>query len=358
MNGKSYLHFVVFLALTAAVGMLTPAAQAARDVANIATFSVVAYNPATGEVGVAVQSKFFAVGSVVPWAQEDIGAIASQAYGNPTFGERGLMLIKDGMTAEQAVTTMLKDDADAARRQLGAVAARTPADAYSYTGAECLDWAGGQTGVTPGGIVYAVQGNILTGAQVVAAMDLAMQTGELESAVGIDAELARALMIDDFAGRLLLALTAGQLAGGDSRGMQSAAMLVCQAGAGYGGYTGTKYDLRVDDAVDPFVELARLLNLARPQALISEGYKHAYAGEFQMAYDVFENLLALEPADKSHCYHYACALALGGRTREALDNLRLALDYDPSLKTQAQTDPDLMNLYGIPEFAAIVGALE
>jgi len=121
MNGKSYLRFVLFLVLLATVGAAPISAQAARDIQNIATFSVVAYNPLTGEVGVAVQSKFFAVGSVVPWAKEDIGAIASQAYGNPTYGSRGLKLMKDGMTAEQAVTTMLKDDEDAARRQLGAL---------------------------------------------------------------------------------------------------------------------------------------------------------------------------------------------------------------------------------------------
>jgi tetratricopeptide (TPR) repeat protein len=205
------------------------------------------------------------------------------------------------------------------------------------------------------GLVYSVQGNILIGPEVVDAMANALQSGDIPEIEELTANEERALGLEDFAGRLFKALIAGQQLGGDSRGMQSAALIVCQAGAGYGGYTDVKYDLRVDDAADPFDELARLLNLARPFALITEGYNYAYAGDFQRAFETFEFLIELDPADLTHHYHYACALALAGDSEAALEHLRIALDFDPEMIQHAREDPDLASLHELDEFWRIAG---
>ena len=345
------------LAIAIVAGLIWPSVTLAAEPAaadNIATFSVVAYDPSTGEVGVAVQSKFFAVGSVVPWCEAGVGAVASQAYGNPTYGPRGLALMAAGATPEEAIVAVLQGDEEAERRQIGMVSALT-GEAATYTGAECQSWAGGKTGVTHDGIVYAVQGNILTGSAVVEAMAMGVETGGAIPDTLLTDNEGRALRVHDFAGRLLAALINGQTMGGDSRGQQSAALRVSQAGMGYGGYTDVKYDLRVDDAEDPFDELARLLNLARPSALITDGYNKAYAGEFDDAFRIFQFLIELDPDDLTHHYHYACALALAGWESEALVHLEIALHYDPSMIGQAREDPDLESLREMDRYKQLVG---
>jgi uncharacterized Ntn-hydrolase superfamily protein len=301
-----------------------------------------------------VQSKFFAVGSVVPWARAGVGAVASQAFGNPLYGPQGLELMADGLSPQVAIDTCLTGDEDALRRQIGMVSALT-GEAATNTGSECMSWAGGRTGVTMDGLVYSVQGNILTGPEVVDAMANALQSGDIPEIEELTVNEERALGLEDFAARLLKALIAGQQLGGDSRGMQSAALLVCQEGAGYGGYTDVKYDLRVDDAENPFDELARLLNLARPFALINEGYNYAYAGDFPRAFEIFEFLIQLDPEDLTHHYHYACALALAGDSAAALMHLRIALEFDPEMIQHAQEDPDLASLHELDAYHDIVG---
>jgi uncharacterized Ntn-hydrolase superfamily protein len=188
------------------------------------TFSVVAADPEAGEVGVAVASKFFAVGPVVPWARAGVGAVATQSFANTTFGPRGLELLERGLEPEEALEVMLRADDDRKRRQAGVVGAK--GKSATFSGEECIDWAGGRSG--PG---YAVQGNILTGEEVVAAMEKAF----LESKGKPLAE------------RLYHALVAGDAAGGDSRGRQSAALLVVREGGGYGGFNDRAVDIRVDD---------------------------------------------------------------------------------------------------------------
>jgi len=354
---------------------------------NIATFSVVAYDPATGEVGVAVQSKFFAVGSVVPYAQAGVGALASQAFGNTTFGPRGLELMEEGYPAAQALLELISADDDAARRQVGIVGVGggnmlegwlelidpalpvenqptmsysedPPAAAFSYTGGECMDWAGGFASVTPDGVVYCCQGNILTGADVVDAMANAMDYGIVPDGTVLTSTERTAVGFGDLAGRMLAALLAGQSKGGDSRGMQSAALLVKQEGAGYGGYNDVKYDLRVDDALDPFNELARLLNLARPFALTNHGYRVLYEGEYAEAIEIFSYLAELEPKVAFHPYNLACALSLSGELEAALEQLALALELDPMMQGHAAQDPDLEPLHGMAGFAELVGTEE
>jgi uncharacterized Ntn-hydrolase superfamily protein len=207
------------------------------------TFSIVARSADGESWGVAVASKFLAVGSAVPAAVAGVGAIATQADANVAYKGLALSHLDDGATAAVALQRLLEEDDGRAHRQVGIV--DVDGGAASHTGAECLDWAGSVIGDG-----YAIQGNILTGAEVVEAMERAWQESDP------DAPLAR---------RLLAALAAGDAAGGDSRGRQSAAVLVVREGAGYGGLDDVAVDLRVDDAQScggaPIPELLRLLDL-------------------------------------------------------------------------------------------------
>jgi uncharacterized Ntn-hydrolase superfamily protein len=206
------------------------------------TFSIVARD-ANGDLGVAVASKFLAVGSVVPWARAGVGAIATQALANVTYGPDGLAALKSGADAKAVLARLTEADEGRSERQLGIVDAH--GGSASYTGEGCLAWAGGR--VADG---LAIQGNILVGPGVVDAM--------------FEAFGASVGALPD---RLLSALLAGDRAGGDARGRESAALLVVRAGGGYGGTTDRWIDLRVDDHADPVLELRRLFDIWR---LLSE----------------------------------------------------------------------------------------
>ncbi len=206
-------------------------------VKTVATFSIVAFDSGTEELGVAVQSKFLAVGSIVPWARAGVGAVATQAMANFDYGPRGLELMSRGKTAEETVEALISADDECEDRQVGVVDAR--GRAATFTGSECFEWAGGVTGDS-----YAAQGNILVGQETVEAMAKTFESAG-----------------NDLAGRLLTALDAGQAAGGDSRGKQSAALLVVREGGGYGGNNDRSLDLRVDDHPEPIKELIRLREL-------------------------------------------------------------------------------------------------
>lgn len=201
------------------------------------TFSIVACDLEAGQLGVAVASKFLAVGAVVPWLETGAGAVATQALANTRYGPEGLAHMRGGASASEALAAVLAADEGRDDRQAGFVDAR--GRSATHTGARCMDWAGGCTGAG-----YAAQGNILTGPGVVAAMAEAY-----EAAAGSLAE------------RLLLALAAGDAAGGDRRGRQSAAIAVVAPGAGYGGEDDSLVDLRVDDHPDPVPELRRLYDI-------------------------------------------------------------------------------------------------
>ncbi len=205
--------------------------------AIIATFSIVAFDPETDALGVAVQSKFLAVGAIVPWSRAGVGAVATQAMANYNYGPRGLDLMSRGKTAGETVEALISADDEREHRQVGVVDAR--GRAATFTGSECFEWAGGVTGES-----YAAQGNILVGGETVEAMAKTFESAG-----------------DDLAGRLLTALDAGQAAGGDSRGKQSAALLVVREGGGYGGNNDRSLDLRVDDHPEPIKELIRLREL-------------------------------------------------------------------------------------------------
>jgi uncharacterized Ntn-hydrolase superfamily protein len=209
-----------------------------RDqVKTLSTFSIVAYDPRAEEWGVAVQSKFLAVGALVSWAQARVGAVATQSYVNVSFGPQGLALLAQGADAQETLDQLIAADPGRDRRQVGLVDAH--GGAATFTGAACHDWAGGITGTH-----YAAQGNILVSGATVEAM-----VASFEGSRG------------DLADRLVEALAAGQAAGGDRRGQQSAAVLVVRHEGGYGGYNDRYLDLRVDDDPRPIEKLKGLVEL-------------------------------------------------------------------------------------------------
>jgi uncharacterized Ntn-hydrolase superfamily protein len=203
------------------------------------TFSIVARSAAGDAWGVAVASKFLAVGAAVPAAQAGVGAIATQSFANLTYRPKGLALLAAGRSAQETLEELTGADDEAEERQAGIVDAA--GRSATFTGANCLDWAGGTATDD-----VAIQGNILTGPDVVEQMHRAWDGSDPEAPLGR---------------RLLAALRAGDAAGGDRRGRQSAALLVVKEGAGYGGFGDVQADLRVDDHPHPCAELERLLGL-------------------------------------------------------------------------------------------------
>jgi uncharacterized Ntn-hydrolase superfamily protein len=204
----------------------------------VATYSIVACDLDAGQWGVAVQSKFLAVGSVVPWAEPRVGAIATQSYANPRYGPDGLALLREGRSAEEAVELLTAADDGRAERQVGVVDAQ--GHAATFTGEACHDWAGGRTGNG-----YAAQGNILVSHETVDALAVTFeQNGHLS-----------------LAERLVECLAAAQAAGGDRRGQQSASLLIVEKDAGYANLSDVVVDLRIDDHKLPIVELRRLYGL-------------------------------------------------------------------------------------------------
>lgn len=204
---------------------------------GINTFSIVAYDPAEQACGVAVASKFLAAAAVVSWAQADAGAVATQSHAKVPFGPDGLALMKQGVSAEETLQRLLADDPQASRRQVGIVDIH--GNAAAHTGSECSAWAGHRVGKG-----YTCQGNILTGGEVLEAMASAYENARGE-----------------LADRLMAALLAGDLAGGDRRGRQAAGLLVAKPNAGYGGDNDHYLDLRVDDHPEATTRLAEIVRL-------------------------------------------------------------------------------------------------
>ncbi len=229
---------LLLLALAMGAGMRADAGTNLPPV--VATFSIVGFDPTTGELGVAVQSKFFGVGSVVPWAKAKVGAIATQSYANPNYGPDGLALLQSGKSAEETLKQLTEADERRAVRQAGIVDAR--GRAASFTGTNCQSWAGHHVGSN-----FCAQGNILAGPEVVEAMAKAFEAARTSGG--------------ELADWLVAALAAGQKAGGDKRGQQSAALLVVRERGGYDRANDRFIDLRVEDHPEPITELSRLLDL-------------------------------------------------------------------------------------------------
>jgi uncharacterized Ntn-hydrolase superfamily protein len=301
-------------------------ASARAEPPRPATFSIVAADADAGEVGIAVASRFFAVGSVVPWARAGAGGVATQSNTNTTFGPRGLDLLERGLGPQEALDVLLRSDAGRDGRQVGIVA--MDGRSATYTGTGCTAWAGGRAG--PG---YAVQGNILAGEAVV----VALEKGFLDTKGQPLAE------------RLLAALVAGDAAGGDRRGHQSAALLVARDRGGYNGFTDRAIDVRVDDHPDPIAEIARLTRLGMVNdswnrgwtAYASGGFADALRWQRQTVAMAAERTPALLP---EVLYDLAVILGANGAAEEAVATLSRAFSLNPRLRDQALQDKDLAAL--------------
>jgi uncharacterized Ntn-hydrolase superfamily protein len=302
----------------------------------VATFSIVGADPASGELGVAVASRFFAVGSVVPWARAGVGAIATQSFANTNYGPRGLEYMEGGSDPEAVMRWLIAKDRQAQRRQFGIVNAN--GKSVTFTGDDCVAWAGGRSGRS-----YAVQGNILTGEEVVAAMEKTFRQTE--------GSLAR---------RLYAALAAGEAAGGDSRGKQSAALLVVKEEGGYGGYTDRYIDIRVDDHAEPVTELGRLLEIAEVNGMWNLAWTAYTRKRYAEALPLMERTTATAREAGSGVlpevlYDLAVIRVHAGQPAEALAALEEAVSANPKLARAAREDPDLEALQELEGFAAAFG---
>ena len=296
----------------------------------VSTFSIVAGDPEAGELGIAVASRFFAVGSVVPWAEADVGAVATQSFANTSFGWRGIELLEKGLTPEEAAEVLIRNDDNPTRRQFGIVA--PDGSSVTYTGENCIAWAGGRKGPH-----YAVQGNILTGEEVV----LAMEKTFLETEGSL-------------ADRLYAALLAGDANGGDSRGKQSAALLVVKQNAGYGGYNDRAIDIRVDDHAQPFEELGRLLEFAQMNYSWNVGWTLFTQKRYQEALPPMEHTAELAPKNGEVFYDLAVIRLAAGKEQDALLALKTAVTLNPKLRKQAMEDEDMAALRGNAEFESLL----
>jgi uncharacterized Ntn-hydrolase superfamily protein len=296
------------------------------------TFSIVAFDAATGDVGVAVQSKYFAVGAVVPWVRAGVGAVATQAAGRAAYGPEILELLGGGLEPAAAIKRALARDEQRETRQLGVVDATGRAAAF--TGAECNDWAGHVTGSG-----YAVQGNILAGEPVVAEM-----ARIFEATGGALAE------------RLTAALEAAQAVGGDRRGQQSAALVVERPGGSPGSREGIDriVDLRVDDHEEPIRELRRLLDIHTRWRLVMDTYELYERRDWPAAIGAATAALDRYPGDPLLLYNLACYESLDGRREAALEHLQSALEADPTMREMARSDSDFAPFADDPAFRRLV----
>jgi len=281
------------------------------------TYSIVAYDFETGDLGVAVQSRYFSVGSIVPWAEAGVGAIATQSFVNVSYGPKGLELLKEGLTAKEVAERLVSEDEGRDYRQLGIVDAK--GNATAYTGPKCLEWAGSKIGKG-----YSVQGNILAGEEVVNAMAEAYESTE-----------------GNLAERLVAALEAGENAGGDARGRQSAALLVVRKDSGRGGYGDRLVDLRVEDHPDPVNELKRLLRLHRVYYLIDEAESKFTQGKLEEAVSNIEEALKINPNCDDAYLDLGLIYLRAKKMEEAVKAFKKAVEINPKITVVIKQIPKL-----------------
>jgi uncharacterized Ntn-hydrolase superfamily protein len=281
----------------------------------VSTFSIVAFDPSTRELGVAVHSRYFSVGSVVPWAEAEVGAVATQSFVNVSYGPRGLQLLKNGLSVDEVIAKLTSEDEERDYRQVGIIDAK--GNAAAFTGKKCLQWAGSKTGPN-----YSAQGNILASSKVVENMGK-----QFESSKG------------DLADRLVDALIGGDKAGGDARGRQSASLLVIKKGGGRAGYGDKNIDLRVEDHRNPIIELKRLLSLHRVYSLIDESEDKLTKCDFEQAMAAIRKAVKLNPkVDDAHIDMGILCLKLG-RRNEAVKAFKEAFRLNPKMRNLVKQLP-------------------
>jgi len=291
---------------------LTPAATASSapgrtsPLRPVHTYSIVARDAKTGELGVAVQSHWFSVGSMVIWAEAGVGAVATQSFVNPAYGPEGLALMADGLSAPEALRKLLADDEESAVRQVAMVDAS--GNAAAHTGSLCIPAAGHHQGEG-----YTVQANLMLDEGVWPAMARAYETHP-----------------GDLADRLLAALEAAQEAGGDIRGRQSAALLIVRGQPTGRVWADRVFDLRVEDNPRPVQELKRLVSLARAYNLMNEGDEHVAAERYDEALQAYATAERMVPDNDEFIFWHAVALVSIDRLRDALPVFRRAFLMNPS----------------------------
>jgi uncharacterized Ntn-hydrolase superfamily protein len=322
------------LALIAALGFANdPIAAKSPPVTPsipVATFSIVARDPATGELGVAVQSHWFSVGSVVPWAEAGVGAVATQSFVEPSYGPKGLALMKQGVDPKAALAQLLAADAQQDVRQVAFVDAK--GRVAVHTGAKCIPGAGQHAGNG-----YTTEANLMLTNEVPDAMARAF-----ESAKGPLAE------------RMLAALNAAQAVGGDVRGRQSAAILVVRAKATDKPWTDRIVDLRIEDHAEPLKELSRLLMLHRAYELMNAGDEAVALGKMDVALGKYGAAAAMVPENDEFVFWTAVTLTAKGRTDEALPMFAKAFRMNPSWMLLV---PRLPAVGQLPETAGLVAKI-
>jgi len=283
----------------------------------VPTFSIVAFDPSNSDLGVAVQSRYFSVGSVVPWAEADVGAIATQSFVNVSYGPRGLQLLRQGLRVQKVIKTLTGEDEGKEFRQLGIVNAK--GSAAAYTGEKCLKWAGSKIGDC-----YSAQGNILASEEVVEKMG--------ETFEYVEGDLAR---------RLVAALEAGEKGGGDARGRQSAALLVVRKDSGRGEYGDRFIDLRVEDNPNPIKELKRLLELHRVYYLIDEAEARFAKDEKENALAFIAEALEINPNSDDAYTDLGLIYSKLGQKDEAIEAFKKALAINPKMEVVIRQLPSL-----------------
>lgn len=272
------------------------------------TYSIVARDPGTGDLGVAVQSHWFSVGSAVPWAEPGVGAVATQSFTEPSYGPLGLALMKAGKSAPEALRALLAADGDREVRQVAMVDAQGRAAAH--TGAKCIQAAGQEVGEG-----FTVEANLMDQATVWPAMARAFRSAQ-----------------GDLADRMLAALRAAQAEGGDIRGRQSAALLIVKGKASGQPWNDRLFDLRVEDSPDPLRELDRLVRLRRAYRYMDEGDGFVTAGKWGEAKSAYKAAARLAPGIWEMPFWQAVALASGGRRDEALPLFKRVFAAEPFWK--------------------------
>lgn len=275
------------------------------------TFSIVAADPKTGEVGVAVQSHWFSVGALVPWARAGVGAVATQSFVEVSYGPKLLERLARGEAPDAALAELVAADASRDLRQVGVVDLK--GRHASHTGAACIVYAGGTTGITPDGAAYACQGNLLASDAVWPAM----------------AEAFAAAAGEPLAERLLRAIEAGQAAGGDARGVQSAALLVERPVSELEPWKNRYVDLRVEDHSDPVGEIRRLYRVWSAYKLADEGDARLAAEDHAGAYAKYDGALAILPDNDELLFWRGSMGYRGGRPEQALADVRRAIELNP-----------------------------
>jgi len=270
------------------------------------TFSIIAFDASTGDLGVAVESKFIAVGALVPWAKAGVGAIATQAWANVSYGPRGLKMLEAGSSASETLRRLVADDPRPEVRQVAIVDGK--GDVAVHTGSECMEWAGHVTGAG-----YSCQGNILSSSKVVQSM-----ADAYEETSG------------DLVDRLLRALSAGQAAGGDRRGEQSAALLVVRDKGGYEGFTDRYVDLRVDDHPHPIEELERIFKIYDMTILSREDPRNLLSIDAEMT------LVLQKDLKKLGLYHGGVTGTFDDATKKALADFVNLHNFENRMREEAR----------------------